>query len=270
MAGCSYPTSKDWVTAVYQTETFNSLLQEALHPGGLALTRRLLEIASINKGSAVLDIACGKGGTAILLGQEFSCRVVGLDLSARQIAQARSQSEEASDKVEFIIADAEELPFAGSTFDTIISECAFSILPDKPAAAREMNRVLKPQGRLIITDITIKEGTPDDASGESGTTPEGDSLIPCIIGAKSVTEYVAILESAGFHTPYFEDHSAALKSIAYHVGLNFGSWAGFLRQLSAELLPGDADSRAEAEAKTCQALTQLRKFGYALLMLDKR
>ena len=84
---------KESVAAVYETDTFNSFLKDGLHPGGLALTRRMMEVAAIDGKSTVLDIACGQGGTPILLAEDYGCHVIGVDLSHQMIALARSRAQ---------------------------------------------------------------------------------------------------------------------------------------------------------------------------------
>ncbi len=256
-------TLKASVAAVYETDTFNSFLKDALHPGGLALTRRVAEVAAIDGDDTVLDIACGKGGTPVLLAREYGCRVVGADLSPKMIALARSHAETLRGSAEFVVTDAEELPFMEATFDAIISECSFSILPNKEKAASEMSRVLKPGGRLVVTDITLRGEAPSGCPGELNLA--GFPLIPCMAGARSTEDYVTIFEGAGFHAPHIEDHSVSLRKIGYQMGIDFGGWEGFLHRLSAELSP-DTGARI---GQFRQLLTD-RKFGYALIAVRKR
>ena len=155
-----------------------------------------------------------------------------------------------------------------ATFDAIISECSFSVLPNKEKAASEMSRVLKINGRLVVTDIIAKGRMPHGIDGELSLTPGSLPLLPCIAGARSIDEYVAILDNAGFHHPYIEDHSAALKKIAYQIGINFGSWEEFLQGLSSELFSDPAKGITEVEAY--RTLFAERKFGYALIMVSKK
>jgi hypothetical protein len=254
------------VAAVYETDTFNSFLKDALHPGGLALTRRVAESAAIGEDDSVLDIACGKGGTSVLLAREYGCRVIGIDLSPKMIALARHRPETLNGSVEFMLADAEELPFMEAAFDAIISECSFSILPNKEQAASEMSRVLKPSGRLVVTDVTLGREAPDGC--HRGLNAAEFPLVPCMAGARSVEDYVAIFEGVGFHDPRIEDHTVSLRKIGYQIGIDFGDWEGFLRRLSSELCSGSAAIAPSVEQY--QRLFTAGKFGYALIALKKR
>lgn len=259
---------KESVAAVYETDTFNSFLKDILHPGGLELTRRAAGIALVNENSKVLDMACGKGESSLLLVEEYGCSVVGIDISDKKttLAQSRARARGLYGRVKFITADAENLPFR-NTFDFVLSECSFSILPNKEKAASEMARVLKPKGKLVVTDIILKEKIPNEAHCELSFAEGHPPLIPCIAGAKCIEDYVAIFERAGLHDPYIEDHSMALKKVCYQMGINFGGWEEFLHRLSSELSPG---SYRKGTAEAYHTLLTHGKFGYALIMVSKK
>lgn len=248
---------KNYVATVYETNTFSSFLKDILHPGGLELTRRVAETAQVDGNSKVLDIACGKGGDCLFLAEEYNCPVAGIDISSKNIAlaQSRAAARGLDRQVRFIIADAENLPFRNTIFDVVLSECSFSILPNKEAAALEMSRALKPGGRLVITDMTLRKT--DGICHELGLADF--PFIPSLAGARLVEEYVSIFEGAGFHEPYIEDYSALLKRIGYQIGINFGGWEGFWRQLSAEL-------SLATRAAPCLA----GEFGYVLIAMRKK
>jgi SAM-dependent methyltransferase len=114
-----------------------------------------------NRTPLVLDVASAIGTTALLLTKELGWRVVGVDLSDRNLREASDIGR--SDKRNhpmFIQADAESLPVPDSTFNGLICECSLSTFPDKPAAASEMFRVLAADGRLGISDITLNGPLP--------------------------------------------------------------------------------------------------------------
>jgi len=262
---------KKSVVAVYETETFSSLLKDVLHPGGLKLTRRAFEAAQIDKHCTVLDIACGKGESIFLLAKEFGCRGVGMDLSFPKIAQATTEAKEQNFSAgsSFLVSDAEALPFADAVFDVVLSECSFSVLPVKRQAASEIARVLKPGGRLVITDIVLETGSggsmPDNAAADTGPT------LPCIAGAVSVAEYIEIFRESGFCDAYVEDHSKELKKIGYQMALSFGGWKGFLQVLSSELRCASPKEGTEDFCYTepNRKAAASGKPGYALIRVTK-
>lgn len=144
----------------YEDGFFDMILKEdVLHPGGLKLTERLANLASIDENSTVLDIASGKGTSAIFLAKKFNCTVVGIDLSEVLTRRATelSKTEMVADQVFFKVADAERLPFKTDSFDAIINECSLCLFPNKKNALKEMYRVLNDEGKLVLSDVTLEE-----------------------------------------------------------------------------------------------------------------
>ena len=251
---------KESTAKLYESALFDSALGDTLHPGGLKLTARAAEVAKIDKASFVLDIASGKGTTAFFLSQEYGCSVIGIDLSERLISlsQSKAKAEGLLEKVHFVMADGESLPFRDSVFGAVISECSFSLLPDKGAAAREVWRILKPGGTLVITDIILRGRIPEDLRTRT-------AFAACIAGARSLEDYIKLFEEAGFQDPYIEDHTTELKRVAYRILVNYGSMEGFSAKLPGELSPDSAEASADAWRK----LFTEGKPGYALIALTR-
>ena len=189
----------------YESEFVRMLLGDVLHPGGLALTQHLGEIIGLGPDDVVLDVACGRGASAVHLAETFGCHVTGLDYGAENVAAAIALAADrgVAHLTAFRQGDAEGLPFDDGAFDALISECSFCTFPDKSTAAEEMARVLRQGGRLGLTDMTV-----------SGPLPEGlESLlgwVACVAGAGSPEEYVATLRMAGFMDLTLEDQGHAL------------------------------------------------------------
>jgi ubiquinone/menaquinone biosynthesis C-methylase UbiE len=203
---------KQCCAAFYGGNLARLLLGDTFHPGGTQLTDRLSQLTRLTSDSRVLDVAVGRGTSAFHLARSFGCEVVGVDLSEDSVKLA---SEEASKRgiakqVCFHLADAERLPFDANTFDAILCECAFCTFPNKQTAAGEFSRVLKPEGRLGISDLT-------KAAGE---LPELDGLlswIACIGDAKPVELYAETLRLAGLTIETVEDHSYALTEMVRQI-----------------------------------------------------
>ncbi|WAH98165.1 methyltransferase domain-containing protein [Arthrobacter sp. MMS18-M83] len=191
--------------AGYGADAVTLLLGESYHPGGAGLTRRLARALDLAASSVVLDVASGRGASALLLATEHGCTVHGVDLGARQINQATGAAAEAGlgGSVSFTLADAENLPFPDRTFDALICECAFCTFPDKEQAAREFARVLAPGGRAGITDVTVTGVLPPELRTLT-------SWIACIADARSTADYGALLTGAGLVVERIEDHNHAL------------------------------------------------------------
>ena len=152
-------------------------------------------LAELRPGEAVLDLGSGSGLDCFLAAQQVGAkgRVVGLDMSDDMLELAqRNLAKVGATNVEFHKGELESMPLPDGSFDAIISNCVVNLSPDKDAVFRESLRVLKPGGRLRVSDI-VWTRTPTAAE-------QGDlaSWTGCIAGALEVGEYVSKLEAAGF------------------------------------------------------------------------
>ena len=204
------PQSADQIKACcarsYQQDAVALILGESYHPGGLDLTRRLARALDLRPGQRVLDVASGPGSTAFLLASEFGAEVDGVDLGDLSVAKATATAAERgmAATVRFHVGDAERLPFANATFDAVVSECAFCTFPDKPTAAAEMARVLKPGGKVGITDVALDQHRlHEELRSLAG-------WVACLADARPLDEYVAILAAAGLRTTHTESHDDGL------------------------------------------------------------
>jgi len=255
---------KEEAVKLYESCVFDQLLGETLRPGGLKLTTRLAEVAGISSNHLVLDIACGKGTTAFFLAREYGCRVIGIDLSHKMIASCRARAKtEVISRVSFLLGDGENLPFSDSSFDTVISECSFSLLPNKEVAARDIGRVLKSGGKLVMTDIILRGEVSKELRSQV-------SFACCFAGAWRAEEYIKLFERVGLQSPYVEDYSSELRKIIFQLGTTFGSIDNFLAGL-----PAGPCQRKGAEGSTPSILSyqeflRLGKPGYALVAMSKK
>ncbi|MHA2253962.1 MAG: class I SAM-dependent methyltransferase [Candidatus Kariarchaeaceae archaeon] len=192
-------------TNFYEDDLVSFLLGDSLHPGGLQLTRELGRMLKLTEDFKVLDLACGKGNSAIILAQEFGCSVVGVDLSIKNIKSATQTAKELglSKQVEFHIADVQLLPFSDQFFDAVIIECSFCIFPDKQAVMNETYRVLKNNGFIGISDISIEKTLPYEIEAMV-------YRVACIADARSTKEYQHYLEQSSFVVTEVEDKKTVL------------------------------------------------------------
>ncbi len=189
----------------YQSDLVRMLLGDVLHPGGLALTRRLGEAIELGPGDCALDVACGRGASAVHLTEHFGCHVTGLDYGLENIAAAEAHAADrgVAHLTIFRQGDAEGLPFDDDAFDAVISECSFCTFPNKAVAAAEMFRVLRASGRLGLTDVTVNGSLPEDIQTLL-------AWVACVAGAGTAEDYVATLSQAGFTDFTVEDQRDAL------------------------------------------------------------
>ena len=193
-AGLEAGDLKGCCATVYEHPAVRWLLGDELHPGGEDLTRRMLDLAAVGRADRVLDVASGAGTTALLAARERGCEVVGLEYGAAAVAGARADAEAAgsADAVSFVEGDAERLPFGDASFDVAICECALCTFTDKTTAVAEMRRVLRPGGRLAISDVVADHSRlPEGLRGAVAT-------IACVGSALPEDGYRELLEGSGF------------------------------------------------------------------------
>jgi SAM-dependent methyltransferase len=154
-----------------------------------------LAVADLNEGETVLDLGSG-GGIDVLLSAKrvgTSGKAYGLDMTDDMLELARRNAEKAgATNVEFLKGEIEAVPLPDATVDVIISNCVINLSTDKPAVLAEAFRVLKPGGRLGVSDVVAEDHlTPADRA-------ERGQWVGCIAGALSITEYYDGLAAAGF------------------------------------------------------------------------
>lgn len=200
---------KSCCAAAYGRDAVALLLGESYHPGGAALTERLADVLDLRPEQRVLDVAAGPGATARLLATRCGVHVDGLELNDTTVDRARRDTQGAglAHAVHFHTGDAERIPLPGTEFDAVVCECAFCTFPDKHTAAAEFARVLRPGGKVGITDMTVHpDGLPAELAGLAGWTA-------CIADARPLEDYTAILNAAGLRTVHTEHHDEALRSM---------------------------------------------------------
>ena len=143
--GLSPTAIKRCCAAVYDSDAAKLLLGDSLHPGGTELTERLGRMLNLGPRTRVLDVAAGRGTSALTLAARFGCEVIGLDYSRLNIEAAKRDASKRglSKRVTLYCGDAERLPFADGSFDAIVCECALCTFPNKQSAAAEFARVLQ-------------------------------------------------------------------------------------------------------------------------------
>lgn len=134
------------------------------HMGGLKSTEELVELCHISKGKYVLEVGCSVGITACHIAKKYGCKVVGVDTSERMIERSkeRAKREGVEDRVEFRVADAQNLPFEDAIFDAVIGEFVTAFPKDKQRAVNEYVRVTKPGGYIGFNEtFWIKTPPPE-------------------------------------------------------------------------------------------------------------
>src|SRR5262249_53422299 len=197
---------KGCCAAAYGLDLLDMFLGDSYHPGGSTLTRRLADALDLRPGQEVLDLASGGGTTAALLAQERGVKETGIDLGTVQVAKAQARASQLRlDKLlRFEVGDAEGLPIDDRCFDAVVCECAFCTFPNKQTAASEIARVLRPGGKVGITDVWLESDRLEpELAGIAGR-------IACLADAQPIAVLQDILAFAGLRVTATERHDQAL------------------------------------------------------------
>jgi arsenite methyltransferase len=152
-------------------------------------------VAELREGETVLDLGSGGGIDVLLSARRVgpSGKAFGLDMTDEMLELARRNASEAgAENVEFLKGYMEDVPLPDGSVDVIISNCVINLSTDKPAVFAEMHRVLRPGGRLGISDVVSADELTPEQRAERG------NFVGCIAGALSFAEYRAELERSGF------------------------------------------------------------------------
>ena len=251
---------KSCCAMLYESDLARMLLGDSFHPGGMRLTQRLGEKLELRPGMRVLDVASGKGESAIFLARTFGCEVVGIDFGLENVNQAtvRGEAAKVAHLVRFCQGDAEKIAFPDGSFDALICECAFCTFPDKGAAASEFARVLKPGGRVGLSDLTRAATLPPELTGLL-------AWIACIADARPVEEYSEYLESAGMRNIKIEPHDEALSEMVRDIqGKLLG--AELMSKIKKLDLGGVDFPQAKVLARAAADAVRAKTLGYAIII----
>ncbi|MDP6547033.1 MAG: arsenite methyltransferase [Phycisphaerae bacterium] len=179
-------------------------------------------IASLQPGETVVDLGSGGGIDCFLAAKQVSesGKVIGVDMTPEMIDRARENARNAdTPNVEFRLGEIEHLPLADATVDVIMSNCVINLSPDKPAVFSEAFRILKPGGRLAISDIVATAPLPDEIR-------ENIELhVGCVAGAATIDETRSMLTAAGFEQIRIETIEASSRIIGgYFPGLGLENY----------------------------------------------
>src|SRR4030066_2180625 len=155
-----------------------------------------IALASIKEGETVLDLGSGAGFDCFLAANKVgkNGKVIGVDMTPEMIEKARENARKGNyENVEFRLGEIENLPVADNYVDVILSNCVIVLSPDKSRVFSEAFRVLKPGGRLMISDIVLLRQLPDFLKNSI------EAYIGCVSGAMTKHEYMREIEAAGLH-----------------------------------------------------------------------
>lgn len=152
-------------------------------------------VADLHPGEVVLDLGSGAGLDVLLSARRVgpTGHAYGLDMTEEMLALARANAEEAgAQNVTFLAGEIEAIPLPDASIDVVVSNCVVNLSTDKDAVFRELSRVVRPGGRLAISDVVAEDHLAPEQRAERG------SFVGCIAGALSFAEYRTALTAAGF------------------------------------------------------------------------
>ena len=242
-----------------------------LRPGGDALTKKAIEKAKLPEGAKALDIGCGEGDTAALLNEEFGFDATGVDLSYKLIENGKRRHP----GLDLRRMEAEFLEFDSMSFDAVFMECSLSVVRLQEDAVFEAYCVLKPGGKLIITDLFLKNPDPLAVekmlreAQEKASRPKvegacGENENPSFVmldGAFVVDELAGMAQEIGFEIEYFEDESSVLAGFMAQAVMGHGS----IEEYFKAVIPEGEDSSVYCACPAFKA----KDLGYFLMILKK-
>jgi arsenite methyltransferase len=152
-------------------------------------------LASLKKGETVMDLGSGPGFDCFLASNKVgkSGKVIGIDMTPEMLDRARENARKGNyENVEFRLGEIENLPVADNSVDVIISNCVINLAPDKKRVFEEAYRVLRPGGRIMVSDMVLIKELPDVVKNSI------EAYIGCLSGAIKKDEYIAAIKNAGF------------------------------------------------------------------------
>ena len=189
--------------------------------------------ASLRPGETVVDLGCGGGLDVFLAAAKVGPegRAIGIDMTPEMIERARRNAAKGVDgkpysNVEFHLAMIDKLPVPAGSVDCVISNCVINLAPDKQAVFREIARVLKPGGRMAVSDIALKKQLPEEVSSDLL------AYVGCVAGAILIDDYHQGLRDAGFDPVEIIDTGGDLNVYDEHeieaAGCSTGATSGAL------------------------------------------
>ncbi|MBP2637625.1 MAG: Glycine/sarcosine/dimethylglycine N-methyltransferase [Firmicutes bacterium] len=170
------------------------------HPGGLELTKMVVDYCGFAPGAKIVDIGCGAGVTVEYLCGNYKLQAVGVDISLERLQQGHRRSP----GLALIQASGDHLPFANGTYDGVIAECSLSVIQQQETVLAECARVLTKGGKLAITDMYCLD---DDNNA----------------GYLNNNFLLKILRESGFKVVIWEDHSTLLRQFVASYIMKYGT-----------------------------------------------
>jgi ubiquinone/menaquinone biosynthesis C-methylase UbiE len=222
---------------VYESAAWRQAAGGIMRPGGLELTQKIVDLCGLTAGDRVVDVGCGAGFTVEYL-LDRGIAAVGIEPSAVQISYGRQRSSD----LPLIQGAGDDLPLNSGEFHGILAECSLSVMPDIDLVLTEFYRILRPAGKLVISDVYVRNA--DGAAALCSLPPAC-----CLSGALLREAWVDKIVSHGFSVFIWEDCSYIWKDFLGNIILEYGSLEKFWNCTTEEKMDGQAVAQAVSNAK---------------------
>ena len=250
---------------LYQSDMARLVFGDSLHPGGLALTNRLARLMGVQAGDWVLDLASGRGVSAMAVSRVFHCKVVGVEFGTISVAESFANSTESPSPPTcfFIRGDAERPPIRPGSFDGVFCECSMSLFMDKGEAVGEITKLLRPGGKFGLSDVALAPGAlPPELDGTIGQ-------LLCLSGALDVQGYLNLLEGVGLEVVQQEDSSAEIVKIMDQVEGKLAGLNAWMSLSPPEVQDSDVLDTVPRVMATLRAMVESGDLGYWMFVAQK-
>jgi ubiquinone/menaquinone biosynthesis C-methylase UbiE len=202
------------------------------HIGGLKATDNLIQLCQINKDSYVLDVGCGVGVTPCYLANKVGCRVMGVDIMEKMVEQSKKRAyrQKVTNKVDFKVADAQDLPFNDAMFNAVITESVTAFPPDKQKAVKEYTRVTKSGGFVGLNESVWLKLPPPPEVIAWAEQDIGANIKPLTLDA-----WKELMESAGLKEILISTYSINTQDEGRGILQRYG-WGGMIRIMGKMLM----------------------------------
>ena len=204
-------------------------------------------LAALRRGEVVLDLGSGGGFDAFIAGQKVGATglAIGVDMTAEMLGKARRnlavyQQQTGLQNVEFRLGEIEHLPVADNSVDVIISNCVLNLSPDKPQVWREIGRVLKPGGRVAVSDMALLKPLPHEV------LKLVEALVGCVAGAVLVSETEKMAQAAGLTEISLRRKSNYIEAM---ISCEDPLYRKIIEHLPADSQPSDYITSVEVQAR---------------------
>jgi arsenite methyltransferase len=204
-------------------------------------------IASIQPGEVVLDLGAGGGFDVFIAGRKVGAvgRAIGVDMTPEMVARARKNAavyreKTGLDNAEFRLGEIEHLPVADASVDVVISNCVINLSPDKAQVWRDIARVLRPGGRVAVSDLALLQPLPEAVRGMV------QALVGCVAGAVLVSDTERMVREAGLTDPELISKADYVDAMT---GWNDPLYRAIVEHLPAGTKPSDYIASLEVRAR---------------------